>query len=81
MMPIDELEGDNAFEVTPNDSTDLTSIARVIRVGAAGNLKIMTSAGNVVTLKNCYVGEILNYVRIKRVYATGTTAADLVGFW
>jgi purine-nucleoside phosphorylase len=83
MEPIDELLGDHAFAITPSDSEDLPTVARVIRVGTAGNLKVMTRASDIVTIPNCYAGEIINYVRVKRVYATvsGTAAASLVGFW
>lgn len=68
----------SAFAITPNDSTDLATSTRAIYVGTAGDLKAtFINDTNPVTLKNVAVGE--HPYRLKRVYATLTTAADLVG--
>jgi hypothetical protein len=71
-------EGD-AFDLTPSDVTiyggrGLTSIY----VGTAGDVKIETLAGSTPTYKNVPAGtRILR--ACSKVFATGTTATDLVG--
>ncbi len=67
-----------AEAITPNDSTDLTNSTRAIWIGGAGNVKVDTVEGDTVTLVGALVGTILP-IRARRVYATGTTATNLVG--
>lgn len=67
--------------ITPNDTTDLTDQKiRALRVGTAGSVAVQAlgDAGPV-THVNCANGEILT-ILVKRVYLTGTTASDIVGF-
>lgn len=74
----------DAFAITPNDSVDLTAIAAGIYVGVAGDV-VVDLAGAIpgapgttqVTLKAVPVGIL--QVGVKRVWATGTTAASIVG--
>lgn len=66
------------FDVTPNDGADLATVSRGLRVGTAGDVKVTTVAGDVLTLKNVQVGEIVPYF-VKRVWATGTTATFITG--
>jgi hypothetical protein len=68
-----------AAVVTPNDSSDLASIARGLYVGGAGDLSIVTSDGDTVTLTGVQAGTVLP-VRVARVRATGTTATAIVAF-
>jgi len=65
----------HAYAITPNDSTDLTVFCRSVYVGSAGDLKVDMVGGETVTFANVDPG--MFPVRVKRVYATGTTAADL----
>jgi len=65
----------NAEAVTPSDSADLDSWGFIF-VGAAGDLKVDTVGGQTVTLKA--VAGLTVPVYVQRVYATGTTATDLV---
>lgn len=67
-----------AEAITPNDSTDLTNSTRALWIGGAGNVKVDTVGGDTVTLVGALVGTIIP-IRAKRVYATGTTATNLVG--
>lgn len=66
----------NASSVTPNDSADLTTIARAIYVGTSGSVKIDTLNGNTVTLPNLAAG-VWHPIAVKRIHATGTTATDI----
>lgn len=66
------------FTVTPDDTNDMPNVARGFWVGTGGNLVIVTTNGVTVTLKN--VSGFVGGFRIARVKATGTTAADIVGY-
>lgn len=71
---------ENAFAVTPNDSTDLTHSSRALFVGGAGDVKVDTKGGDTVTFVGVTAGAILP-VRVTRVYATGTTATSIVAVY
>lgn len=70
----------NAAAVTPNDSTDLTTTARALWVGGAGDVSVITAGGDTVTLEGAAAGGIIP-VCVSRVRATGTTATDIVALW
>lgn len=70
----------NAFVVTPNDSADLAYAARSLFVGGAGNIAVDTTGGDTVTFTGVVAGTILP-VSVARVYATGTTATNIVGLY
>lgn len=65
--------------VTPNNSTDLTVTARSLYIGGSGNLKVDTADGSTITFSSVPVG--IFPVRVKRVYATGTTATSIVALY
>ena len=69
----------DAAAVTPSDSTDLTVTSRAIYVGTGGDLRVTAASGSVVTFVN--VPEGLLPMRVSRVHASGTTAADIVAVW
>ena len=71
---------EDAGAVTPSDSTNLTSIARSLYVGTAGNVTLLTVGQNVVTFSNVQSGTILP-VRVIRVNATSTTATNIVALY
>lgn len=62
------------FPVTPNDGTDLSNVTRRIIVGTAGTLHVTRADGVEVTL-DLPVGDFP--FQVKRVWATGTSAAKL----
>lgn len=69
------------FTITPNDSTDLVQITRGILVGTSGDLNVVLSGDdNTTLLKNVAAGVVLP-LSAKRVYATSTTATDIVGLY
>lgn len=68
----------NAAEVVPNNSVDLTTYSRGLIIGVAGTIKVDTVGGNTVTITA--VAGILP-IRVKRVYATGTSASNIVAIW
>lgn len=67
-----------AAPVTPDDATDLPFVARAIYVGTAGDLRVRTVEGDEVTYVNLSGTKVL---RVARVFATGTTASDIVAEW
>jgi hypothetical protein len=71
---------DNAFEVTPNDSSDLTTTARALYIGTAGNVKVTTAGGDTVTFLSAAAGSILP-VRVQRVFSTGTTSTNIMAIY
>ncbi len=71
----------SAAAVTPNDSTDLTTFARALYIGSAGDVKVdMVGTGTAVTFAGLAAGTILP-VRASRVYSTDTTASSIVALW
>ena len=70
----------NAFAVTPADGSNLTHAARALFVGGAGDVKVDTLGGDTVTFTGVLAGSILP-VRILKVYATGTTATNIVAVY
>lgn len=71
---------DDGFAITPTDAeVDLAIIPRTLNVAASGTVRVMTLGGTVLTL---YVAAGIQFSqRVKRVYATGTTATGIVGLF
>lgn len=67
-----------AQAITPSDSVDLPVATRAVYIGGAGNLRVETQGGDIVTFSGLPGGFILP-VRVARVFATGTTATNLIG--
>ena len=67
-----------AAAVTPSDTVDLPRISRSLYVGVAGDVKVdMADTDTAIVFKAVPAGTFMP-VRAKRVYATGTTATNLV---
>ena len=70
---------EDAAAVTPSDSADLPQFS-VIYVGGAGNVKVTTAQGSAVTFSGVQSGGVLP-VRVRRVWATGTTATTMTAVY
>lgn len=70
----------NGFAITPHDTNNLTADTRAIYVGGAGNIALVTSAGDEITLNGALAGTIIP-IRATKVKSTGTTATNLVGLY
>lgn len=70
---------DGVYPITPDDSHDLSPWAQAISVGTAGNIKITDARGVVSILLGVPAGYVLP-VRVRRVWATSTTATNLHGY-
>jgi len=71
---------ENAFAITPNDSTDLTIPTTWLYIGSAGTVKVDMLGNGTVTYTALVVGEI-HKIRAKRVYSTGTSASSILGLY
>ena len=75
----------NAFVVVPSDTTDFKDdagefVPRAIYVGVSGNIKVdMLGNGTAVTFSNVPVG--MWSIRVSKLYATGTTATNIVAVY
>ena len=72
---------DTALAVTPHDTNDLSGEPYfAVWVGTGGNLKVDMSRGTgTVTLNNCASGQLIP-IMVERIYATGTTASNIIVF-
>jgi len=71
---------DHLADVTPSDTVDLTKVARGIKIGVAGTLKVLCGGSEAVTLTNLAVG-VFHNIAVRRVYSTGTTATGIQVGW
>ncbi|MEM9969497.1 MAG: hypothetical protein AAF762_00140 [Pseudomonadota bacterium] len=67
-----------AEAITPDNGSDLTTVTRALFVGQSGNVRVRTAEGDVITFANMQ-GGVFYPIRVAQVFATGTTASDLVG--
>lgn len=63
-------------DITPDDTKDIP-LTRGLFVGTSGNLKMTMANGTTITRKNVPVG--LYPWSVKRIWATDTTAKDIIG--
>jgi hypothetical protein len=66
-----------AVAPTLHDTNEEATEARALYVGAAGNVVVLTHAGQVVTLVALAAG-LWHPIRVRRVNATGTTATGVL---
>lgn len=72
----------DAAAVTPGDTSasDFSLMARALFVGGAGNVSLVTKAGNAVLLTGVLAGSILP-IQCRRVNNTNTTATNIVALF
>jgi len=63
-------------EITPNDAG--TELWTTLRVGGGGTLRVTTARGQVINFAGVAAGEWFP-LKVRRVWATGTTATNIVG--
>lgn len=74
-----ESPASNLSAVTPDDATDLPQACRALNVAVSGTVAITTVAGTTATV---YVAAGIAFpVRASRIWATGTSAANIVAMW
>ncbi len=71
---------DNAAEVTPSDTVDLTYATRALWCGAVGTVTVTMLGGGTVTID--HAAHTLLTIRVTRVWATGTAhTPKIVAIW
>jgi hypothetical protein len=69
-----------AFALVPNDATELARATKAVYVGTGGDITLRAVGSETdVVLRNVVAGSVLA-IRLRAIRATGTTAANLVGF-
>jgi len=69
-----------ATTITPSDTEDLANEARGLWIGGNGDVRVVTRNGDDITFNSAIGGTILP-VYVTKVFATGTTASNLRGFY
>lgn len=68
----------HAETIVPSDTFNLARTTRAVYVGQTGDVRAITSAGDMVTFSNMQGGSVYP-IRVQRILQTGTTATGLVG--
>lgn len=71
----------NGFVITPNDTQDIAIYPRGLYCGTGGDIKVDLVGGSAGIVLKALAAGIVHPIRVKRVYATGTTAADILGLY
>lgn len=70
----------NAVAVTPHNTNELEFVTRALYVGTGGDVKVAMADSGEVTFVTVPTGTTLA-IRVKKVFATGTDASDIVALW
>lgn len=88
-MAYQKLQAERAAAVTPSDTVNIPSVSAadgtgnngcVLYVGVAGDVKVQTVGGDDVVFTGVLAGSFIP-VQVLRVFATGTTATNIVALW
>jgi hypothetical protein len=93
-MAYQKLQVERAASVTPSDTVNISSPSEVdgggnavgintgcvLYVGGAGDLKVKTASGDEVTFIGILAGTFVP-VQVIRVFATSTTATNIIALW
>jgi hypothetical protein len=85
-MPNPKFQAGKAKVVTPSNTVDITknvsdiNTGCVLYIGTGGDLKVKTIGGDEVTFVNIQDGSFLP-VQVLRVFATGTSATNILALW
>ena len=88
-MAYQKLQVERAAVVTPSNTVDIPYIGGdgttpswpcVLYIGGAGNVRVQTAGGDDVVFNNVLAGTFIP-VQVTRVFATNTTATNIVALW
>lgn len=85
-MAYQKLQAGRALTIAPSDTVNIPDVSGgtnngcVLYVGTAGNLRVLTVGGDDVTFIGINTGAFIP-VQVLRVFATGTTAANIIALW
>ena len=73
----------HSFAIVPSDTEDTDKPISKILVGGAGNIKLVLEKdvdANAITVA-VTAGQLLTGLRVRKIFATGTTATGLIGLY
>jgi hypothetical protein len=88
-MAYQKLQGRSAAVVAPSDTSNIPSVSTqdgsgnngcVLYVGGYGDVKVDTVGGDTVTFVGVNGGTFFP-LQVLKVYATGTTATNIIAIW
>lgn len=86
-MSYQRLQVGRAAAVTPSDTVNIPSVnggtreeGPVLYIGGSGNIRVLTEGGDDVIFYGVVAGTFLP-VHVVRVFATSTTATNIVALW
>lgn len=87
-MAYTKLTANRADTVTPSDTASIPNVANpdginngcALYIGGPGNIKVKTAGGDVITFVGVFAGQFFP-VNVTQVFATGTTATDIIALW
>lgn len=88
-MAYQKLQSSRASEVTPSDTNNIPSVSSengrgnngcTLYIGTAGDVKVLTSGGDEVTFVGLLGGQFIP-VNVVKVFATSTTASNILALW
>jgi len=85
-MAYQKLQTGRAAAVTPSDTVNIAAVTGgnnngcVLYVGGTGNVKVLTVGGDEVTFTGVQAGTFMS-IQVLRVFATGTSATNIVALW
>lgn len=88
-MAYQKLQASKAVDVTPSDTLNIPNPStsdgiknpgNVLYVGTGGDLVVTTVGGDKITFVNIQDGSFLP-IQVVKVWATGTTADDIIALW
>lgn len=85
-MAYQKLQAGRALTIVPSDTVNIPDVSGgtnngcVLYVGTAGNLRVLTVGGDDVTFIGINTGAFIP-VQVLRVFATGTTAGNIIALW
>ena len=86
-MSYQRLQSGRAASVSPSDTVNIPNVmggdrpdGPVLYVGGSGNVRVLTEGGDDVIFYGVVAGTFLP-VHVVRVFATNTTATNIVALW
>ena len=74
-----DVPASDAAAVTPSDSADLSCFSRALYIGVSGDVSVTIMGGEHVTFTALPVGILP--IRVSRVWATATTATNILNLY
>jgi len=73
------LQAREAFSIAPDDNNDIAITGATLYIGTSGDVKVTTYNNTEIIFKNVPVGFMP--VKVRKVFATDTTASDILGLY